>query len=198
MPSSIQSGESFKFNMIDNYIYFYHVDEFIVIPTFPESLTDTLSVNFNKSTPMSRSAPIYSYSDSGPRSLQVNLDLHRDLMTQLNYKVSNTKVAMGDDYVDTLIKKIQAAALPNYGNSQKMVDPPLVAIRFGTEVFIKGVVIDAVSVTYELPLLENNKYGHVSVSFTINEVEPFNAEQVMQYGSYRGLDTTLDKNIWKV
>ena len=119
-------------------------------------------------------------------------------MTQLNYKVSNTKVAMGDDYVDTLIKKIQAAALPSYGNSQKMVDPPLVAIRFGTEVFIKGVVIDAVSVTYELPLLENNKYGHVSVSFTINEVEPFNAEQVMQYGSYRGLDTTLDKNIWKV
>ena len=63
--------------MIDNYIYLYHIKQFIVIPTFPDSLTDTIGVNFNKSTPMSRSAPIYSYSDSGPRSIQINLDLQK-------------------------------------------------------------------------------------------------------------------------
>lgn len=186
-----------KFNMVDNYVYLYHVDQFIVIPTFPESMNDNLSVNFNKSSPMSRSAPIYSYSDSGPRSLQINLDLHRDMMTEINYGVSNANVEIGDDYVDTLIKQIQAAALPNYSSTEKLVDPPMVAVRFGTDVFIKGVVVDGVSVTYQLPILENNKYGHVSVSFTVEEVDPYDAKTVMQTGSFRGLDTSLERNIWK-
>lgn len=185
------------FNMVDNYIYLYHVDQFIVIPTFPESITDTLSVNFNKSTPMSRSAPIYSYSDSGPRSLQINLDLHRDMMTQINYGVSNAKVEIGEDYVDTLIKQIQAAALPSYGASQKMVDPPMVAVRFGNDIFIKGVVTGGVSVTYALPLIEGNKYAHVSVSFTVEEVDPYDARTVMTAGSFRGLDSSLERNNWK-
>lgn len=186
-----------KFQMIDNYIYLYHVNQFIIIPTFPESITDSLSVNFNKSTPMSRSAPIYSYSDSGPRSLQVNLDLHRDMMTEINYGLSNAKLEMGNDYVDTLIAYLQAAALPNYGASQKMVDPPMVAVRFANDVFIKGVVTDGVAVTYQLPLLENNKYAHVSISFTIEEVDPYDAKQVMQTGSFRGIDTSLERNVWK-
>ena len=186
-----------KFQMIDNYIYLYHVNQFIIIPTFPDSMTDSLSVNFNKATPMSRSAPIYSYSDSGPRSLQINLDLHRDMMTEINYGVSNAKLEIGNDYVDTLISYIQAAALPNYGASQKMVDPPMVAVRFGNDVFIKGVVTDGVCVTYQLPILENNKYAHVSISFTVEEVDPYDAKQVMQTGSFRGIDTTLERNIWK-
>lgn len=185
------------YKMIDNYVYLYHVNQFIIIPTFPESMNDTLSVNFNKSTPMSRSAPIYSYSDSGPRSLQINLDLHRDMMTELNYQTSNAKVELGDDYVDTLIKQIQAAALPNYNGSEKLVDPPMVAVRFGNDLFIKGVVTGAVSVTYQLPILETEKFGHVSVSFTVEEVDPYDANTVMRTGSFRGLDTTLERNLWK-
>lgn len=186
-----------KFNMIDNYIYLYHVDQFIVIPTFPDSITDSLPVNFNKATPMSRSAPIYSYSSSGPRSLQVNLDLHRDMMTDINYGVSNATVEIGDDYVDTLIKQIQAAALPNYGASEKLVDPPMVAVRFGNDIFIKGIVSDGVSINYQLPLLDNNKYAHVTVSFNVEEIDPYDAQTVMTSGSYRGVDTTLEKNFWK-
>ena len=186
-----------KFNMIDNYIYLYHVDQFIVIPTFPESITDNISVSFNKATPMSRSAPIYSYSDSGPRALQVNLDLHRNMMTDINYGISNANVEIGDDYVDTLIKQIQAAALPSYSSSQKLVDPPMVAVRFGNDIFIKGVVTDGISVNYQLPLLENDQYAHVTVSFTVEEVDPYDAKTVMQTGSFRGLDTSLERNVWK-
>ena len=110
-------------NMIENYIYLYHIDKFIVIPTFPEQFADTLSVNFNKSTPMSRSAPIYSYSDSGPRSLQINLDLHRDMMTEINYGVSNLPVQLGDDYVDTIAREIQAIALPSYNSISISLGP---------------------------------------------------------------------------
>lgn len=190
--------ENRYFKMIDNYVYLYHVNQFVVIPTFPDSLNDTMSVNYNKATPMSRSAPIYSYSDSGPRSLQINLDLHRDMMTQINYGVSNATVELGDDYVDTLVKQLQAAALPSYGASDKMVDPPMVAVRFGNDIFIKGVVVGAVSVTYALPIITGNKYAHVSVSFTVEEVDPYDAQTVMQSGSFRGLSTTLEQNAWKV
>lgn len=191
-------GQLGKFNMIDNYIYLYHIDQFIVLPTFPESISDKLSSNFVKSTPMARSAPIYSYSDSGPRSIQFTLDLHRDMMTDINYNVSNAKVALGDDYVDTLIKQIQAIALPAYGRSQKMVDPPIVAVRFGNDIFIKGVVMGGVSVDYKLPLIDGNKYASVSVSFLVEEIDPYDATTVMAGGSYRGLDTTLDRNAWVV
>ena len=185
------------FNMIDNYIYLYHVDQYIVIPTFPDTLNDTIGVTFNSATPMSRSAPIYSYSHSGPRSLQINLDLHRDLMRQINWGVSNATIATGDDYVDTLIKLVQAAALPAYSTSTKMVDPPMIAVRFGNELFIKGVVQGSVGVTYAPPIIANNKYAHVSISFTVEEVDPYDANIVMSAGSFRGVSTTLERNFWK-
>ena len=34
------------FGMIDNYIYLYHTNTFLIIPTYPESVTDTMSVSF--------------------------------------------------------------------------------------------------------------------------------------------------------
>lgn len=182
--------------MIENYIYMYHVQQFIVIPTYPESLTDTLSVEFASSTPMSRSAPIYSYSKSGPRQITIKLDLHRDLMTQVNKDVSNIPVSPGDDYVDTLIKQIQAIALPVYGATEKMVDPPIIACRFGNDIFIRGVVEGSVGVDYDLPIISGNKYAHVGVSFTIVEVDPYSAPQVMTSGSFRGFDASLERNVW--
>ena len=185
-----------SYNMIENYIYMYHVQQFIVIPTYPESLTDTLSVEFASSTPMSRSAPIYSYSKSGPRQITIKLDLHRDLMTQVNKNVSNIPVSPGDDYVDTLIKQIQAIALPVYGATEKMVDPPIIACRFGNDIFIRGVVEGNVGVDYDLPIISGNKYAHVGVSFTIVEVDPYSAPQVMTSGSFRGFDASLERNVW--
>ena len=185
-----------SYNMIENYIYMYHVQQFIVIPTYPESLTDTLSVEFASSTPMSRSAPIYSYSKSGPRQITIKLDLHRDLMTQVNKDVSNIPVSPGDDYVDTLIKQIQAIALPVYGATEKMVDPPIIACRFGNDIFIRGIVEGSVGVDYDLPIISGNKYAHVGVSFTIVEVDPYSAPQVMTSGSFRGFDASLERNVW--
>ena len=185
-----------SYNMIENYIYMYHVQQFIVIPTYPESLTDNLSVEFASSTPMSRSAPIYSYSKSGPRQITIKLDLHRDLMTHVNKDVSNIPVSPGDDYVDTLIKQIQAIALPVYGATEKMVDPPIIACRFGNDIFIRGVVEGSVGVDYDLPIISGNKYAHVGVSFTVVEVDPYSAPQVMTSGSFRGFDASLERNVW--
>ena len=88
-------------------------------------------------------------------------------MQQLNYGVSNLNVELGDDYVDTLINKLQAIALPKYNYGDKMVNPPMVAVRFGNEFFIKGVISGSITTTGQLPLLANGKYAKVSINFSI-------------------------------
>lgn len=189
-----------KFDLITNYIYLYHIDKFIVLPTYPETIQDTLNSTFQQTNALARSAPIFTYSNSGPRSMQITLNLHRDLMTQINYGVSNinlNEVDIGDDYVDTMIKQLQAIALPAYATAEKMVNPPMVALRFGNEIYIKGVVTSGITVTYGLPLLANDKYASVSVSFSVSEVDPYDANSVMVNGSFRGLNKTLERRLFK-
>lgn len=189
------------FNLIDNYLYMYHLDKFVLLPTYPESIQDTLSATFSSTSPISRSAPIFTYSYSGPRTIQVNLALHRDMMQQINYGVSNLTdiIELGDDYVDTMVKQLQAIALPKYSNSTstKMVDPPLVAIRFGQEVYIKGVVNGGITVTYHGPIGIDNKYKQVDISFQVSEVDPYDAQTILSVGSFRGLNKTLERRIYK-
>lgn len=194
-----RAGVSQVFNMIENYIYLYHTKTLIAIPTYPEEITDTMGITYNTTTPLSRSAPIYSYSNSGPRSFALTLNLHRDMMKSINTTVSNLNVAdLGkDDYVDILAKQLQAIALPKYAASEKMVNPPMIAVRFGNELFCKGVVQGAVGVKYSGPILRNDKYALVTIDFTVNEVDPYDAETVMQVGSFRGLSQDLERNIYK-
>lgn len=171
------------YELKDNYIYFYHTDNFIIIPTQPESITDQLSANFNQTSILSRSAPIFTYSNSGPRTLQISFHLHREMMQDINYGNSNFKVELGDDYVDTLIKEIQAIALPRYDSNVKLVDPPICAVRFGNEVFIKGVVTGGISIQYSGPILSNNKYALVDISFSVSEIDPIDALTIQTLGS---------------
>lgn len=187
------SARPFKLNK--NYIYLHHVDKFIIIPSYPETVQDSLQSTFSQTNPLARSAPIFSYSHSGPRQLTVNLNLHRDEMTQINYAVSNMEVELGDDYIDTMIKQLQAIALPQYASANKMVNPPMVSLRLGNEIFIRGVVQGGINVTYKTPILDNDKYALVDIGFNILEVDPYDAETVMEKGSFRGLDTSLDRRI---
>lgn len=184
-------------NLIENYIYLYHIDKFVILPTYPESIQDSLSSSFNTTNIMSRTAPIFSYQYSGPRTIQVSLKLHRDMMQQINYGQSNLNVEIGDDYVDTMVAQLQAIALPKYSASDKMVNPPMVALRFGNQVFIKGVVIGGITTQYQLPLQADGKYAVVNVSFAISEIDPYDAETVINRGEIRGLARTLERNLYK-
>lgn len=197
---NMYAGSSSKtFQMIDNYVYLYHTDTLIAIPTYPESIQDSMSVNFNPATMLSRSAPIYSYSDSGPRSFAVSLHLHRDMMNSVNTSASRLNVPNLDDedYVDILVKQLQAAALPRYAASEKMVNPPMIAVRFGNDIFCKGIVHGAVTTTYSGPILRTDKYAEVTVDFVVFEVDPYDADSVMSTGSFRGLSTDLERRVWK-
>lgn len=184
-------------NLINNYIYLYHLDKFVVLPAPPERVSDSLSTTFASTNILMRTAPIFSYSYSGPRTVAVNLSLRRDMFDEINFGVSNLNVEIGNDYVDTIIKCLQAAALPRYAVESKMVDPPIIAVRFGNDIFIKGVVNGGVTVTYDLPLLEDGKYATVDIQFTVSEVDPYDAETVINTGSLRGLSRTLERSLYK-
>lgn len=178
----------------DNYLYISHLDEefqFWQLPCTPETISDSMASTFNETSALGRSAPVFTYSKSGPRTVQISLKFHRDMMDALNAGTSNVALKLGEDYVDSLIKALQSIAVPRYNLSNKAVEPPLVALRLSQEVFIKGVVTSAIGLEYALPILSNGKYAQVSVSFTVSEVDPYDATTVFQNGSFRGVVKTL-------
>lgn len=191
------------YNIINNYIYFYHLKDehgngkFMILPAVPDYVADSLGSTFNFTNILARTAPIATYSYSGPREVQVSLPLHRDMMDQLNLNTSNIKLELGEDYLDTLVNYLQAAALPSYAATSKMIDPPMVAVRFGDDLFIKGVVNGGVTTSKKLPLLADGRYAHVDVSFTVTEVDPYDAQAVIEQGMMRGLSTTLERSLYK-
>lgn len=202
----------FQYSLPECYIYLYHTDEYFILPQYPETLDDSLTSTFAQQNALSRTAPVYAYSNSGPRSCTITLDLHRDMMNNVNVSGSNVRINTEDpnnlitsiseirelsntihkdDYVDLLIKKLQEIALPVYKASNKEVDPPRVAIRLGNEFFIKGVVQGGLHVTYKMPLLENKKYARANISFSVYETTPFDAATVGLKGSFRGVTSGL-------
>lgn len=188
------------YTLDNNYLYISHLDQdyqFWILPTEPESINDSKSASFQPSTPLGRSAPIYSYSGSGARSVQVSLALHRDMMDDVNMNISNAKLGVGEDYVDNFIRAIQSIALPKYNLTNKAVEPATVALRLGKEFFIKGIVDGSIGVQYDKPILSNGRWAKVNVSFNITEVDPYDASTVFKNGSYRGEVQTLKKGASK-
>ena len=182
----------------DNYIYISHLDDgfqFWKLPTWPETIADSMQSTFTPTTALGRTAPVYTFSNSGPRTVQIELPLHRDLMDDVNIGVSNSKLGEGEDYVDNLLRALQAIALPRYNLQNKAIEPPLVAIRISNEIFIKGIVTNGISVTYEKPILSNGKYASIKVSITVTEVDPYDATEVFKNGGFRGVVKSLRKGM---
>ena len=185
----------------DNYLYISHLDEdfqFWRLPCNPETISDSMGSTFTPTSALGRSAPVYTYGNSGPRTIQVSLHLHRDMMDAVNIGVSNADLKYGEDYVDNLIKALQAIAVPKYNLSNKAVEPPLVALRLSNEVFIKGIVNGSIGLEYKLPLIPTatgSKYAQVTLSLTITEVDPYDASTVFKNGSFRGVVKTLKKGM---
>ena len=150
---------------------------------------------FGETTALGRTAPVYTYSRSGPRQVQINLALHRDMMDDVNAGISNAKLRDGEDYVDNLIRALQSISVPKYNLNNKAIEPPLVALRLSNEVFIKGFVNGSIGVVYKLPILSNGKYAEVTLSLTVSEVDPSDSTTVFANGSFRGVVQTLKKGM---
>ena len=123
----------------------------------------------------------------------------------MNYTYSNSELKQyfkpEDDYTDVIIRLLQAAALPVYAASEKMVDPPMVACRFGNDIYIKGVITGAVGIDYSPPILKNEKLAKIAINFNVSEVDAYDAEMIANIGSYRDpgditLNTTLQNEVY--
>lgn len=179
----------------DCYIYISHLDEspkYWQLPGYPDEVTDNMESTFQPTSALGRSAPVYTYSSSGPRSINISLNFHRDMFEEMP---SNVVPNEGEDKAESFIHAIQAISVPKYNLTNKAIEPPLVAVRLGREVFIKGIVSGGVSVTYRKPILSDEKYAGISISFTVTEVDPYDATTVYKNGSFRGLTATLRKEM---
>lgn len=185
-------------NLITNYMYLFHTDEWILLPEYPDSISDTMGSNFAQTQVLSRTAPIFSYINSGPRTVQVDLNLHRDMLRIINQEgMSNLKIEVGEDYIETIVKRIQSIAVPSFSAASKTITPPMIAIKFGKDVFIKGVVNSAVSIEYQKPIMTDGRYANVTLHFTVYETTPYDAESISQLGSYRGVTKMFKNGIFK-
>ena len=186
------SGDIINRILPDCYLYISHLDDghqYWMLPGYPEKVTDQMNSSFMENTALGRSAPVYTFSNSGPRTIQITLSFHRDMFEEINEHMKSHET--GDDLAEQFIHAIQAIAVPRYNRLNKAVEPPLVAVRLGHEVFIKGIVSSGVTVTYGKPILVNEKYAIVEISFTISEVDPYDATTIFTNGSFRGLTATL-------
>lgn len=172
---------------IKNVIYLYHTDEWLLLPEWPDSIMDKMGSTFATTNALSRTAPVFTYSYSGPREVQVQLHLHRDIVRDLNINYAKWGLEENEDFVEALIRKLQAIALPKYNASSKAVVPPMIAVKFGKDIFIKGVVNSGVSIEYQKPILDDDKYSQVVLNFSVYEVEPYDAVSVAKEGSFRGI-----------
>lgn len=182
----------------DNYIYISHLDEdfqFWKLPTWPETVADTMQSTFTATTALGRTAPVYTFSHAGPRTVQISIPLHRDLMDEVNIGISNAKLGKGEDYVDNLLKALRAIAVPKYNLQNKQIEPPIVAIRLSNEIFIKGVVTSGIGITFAKPILSNGKYARIDLSITVSEVDPYDATSVFKNGGFRGIVKSLKKGM---
>lgn len=179
----------------ENYIYISHLGEtghWWWLPCCPETIQDSMESTFNSTTALGRSAPVFTYSQSGPRTVQIEIQLHRDIMDLINQNVkapwpTSYNVSSGEDYTDSLIRALQSISVPKYAVSEKAVEPPLVAMRLSNEVFIKGIVNGNIGLEYGLPIISGGKYAQVRLSITITEVDPYDATTVFTNGSFRGV-----------
>ena len=189
----------------ENYIYISHLGKggyWWWIPCCPKSITDSMSSEFSPTTALGRTAPVFTYSSSGPRTVQLDIELHRDMMdfantgnTSMDEFLKNAtdcpNLSTGEDYVDSLIRALQSISVPKYTLTNKAIEPPLVAVRLSNEVYIKGIVTGSIGIEYEMPIISGGKYAQVRLSITITEVDPYDATSVFSNGSFRGLVQTL-------
>ena len=78
------SNSKYIFDRIlpDCYLYISHLDEeyqYWQLPGYPDEVSDQMVSRFTPTTALGRSAPVYTFSDAGPRAVQISLNFHRHL-----------------------------------------------------------------------------------------------------------------------
>lgn len=115
----------------------------------PESVSDSLSANFDAIDIRGRTNALQGYNNSGPRTLSFDFDLHRDFC---------------EFGVVAAVSQLKALVYPAYVG---YIDAPKAFVHLGNA--IRGLfVVNDVSVTYNIPFMDD-MYVSANVSISITE-----------------------------
>lgn len=132
------------------------------LPTIPESVSESLSVNTVDQTIIARSAPIVMYSNTNARTVQFTFAVADDYMP--------TKGASGEQYtIVSYINALKSLEYPTYKTNEVVV--PQCVLKLGN-IYLKGIVT-SVSVQWKGPLsniIAGGCFTRADISIQFKEV----------------------------
>lgn len=156
----------------------------IELPIYPEQVTEAISVQWSKQSILGRSSPISAYANTDLKSVNFELDLHRDFLTGSYSLDTNALLGIKNAYIsqqsagnqrqsssgpfDTrswyinINKMLQMSCYPQYTSSGLI--PPTTYFVFG-QMILKGYVT-SYSTTWKKPII-NSFYGWNSVQIAM-------------------------------
>lgn len=151
-----------------SYIINAATNTWIPLPVIPESVSKSVSANWNDTTIIGRSASYRSYNGTSNRTVNFNLKFHMDLLEELTYDTTKLDLTRITDYLESL-------CYPEYSNSA--IKPPVCILKLADVIKIRG-TCDSVTVSYQLPIKTMVKgkykgkltYSQCDVSLQFTEV----------------------------
>lgn len=173
----VKYGNPGKFGIGGDYEYL------IELPLYPNTVTEQISANWETQTVLGRSAAISAYANTSLKSVNFDLELHRDLLTGSYSHTRSSLISSGGTLANqaaglqaqtakgpfgtrtwytNVNKMLQIACYPQYTSSGLI--PPTTYFVFG-QMILKGYV-ESYSTTWKKPIL-NTFYGWNSVSINM-------------------------------
>lgn len=142
----------------------------------PESLSESKSAAYDQQTIRGRSVPVYGYSHSETRTVDLSMVLPAIEGGGVSANTS-PNLSSGAEIVDT-VKKLKSAVYPRY---QGLIYPPTrVSLTVGMFLHVPTAVITSISITWGDSYDESGYPLSAEVSLTFEEVEdiPSSEEEV--------------------
>ena len=136
------------------------------IPCYPKSVSDSLQVQFNSDSLFTSTEPYFVFHHSGPRTIQVGFQFHREMRGIDN-----------DGYIDTIVNALKASVYPV--NDGWMGSEIILIV--GNDVYIRGIISGSVGVSYSGPIIDG-KYNVIDVNFSIEEVQGGTLDYATKFG----------------
>lgn len=151
---SVSNAKNLKDVLSECFIVIYHnnmdIGKVFQIPCYPEDISESTSADWSPQTPLGRSSPLSSYSNTSFRTFGISMKLHREMCN-------------GDEeYIDNLLAELRKSVYPEY-NSRGLM-PPTTIVQFG-KFRAKGYVT-SITYNWQKPIIDGcYQVCDVSLSF---------------------------------
>lgn len=110
--------------------------EYFILPFFPESVSDSKSVNWNNIELPGASHPIYQYVNSGERTISFTAKLLREIKPVAGETIVKSPYNVD---INDVVRFLRSCLYPQKSNTETIVKaPPICKIKLGGSVFDSG------------------------------------------------------------